>query len=813
MKDIDTLLSELTLEEKASLLSGHKSWHTVAIPRLDIPSVYITDGPHGLRKKREDSTDIGLGTTELSTAFPPAVTTASSWNAPLIREMGEAIGRECNHYDVSVLLGPAINIKRNPHCGRNFEYFSEDPLITGVMGGAITGGIESTGVSTSVKHFACNNDEGNRYFGDAVVDERAMREIYLRGFERIVKSANPATIMCAYNKVNSEYASENKHLLTEILREEWGFSGLVMSDWGAVNERVRGLMAGLDLEMPGDVNYNRQLIIDAVNSGELEGEVLDTAVRRVLNMVEKGIKRGENAPISDESIFEANAELARRVAEDSAVLLKNEDGALPLKPDGEYVVVGELFERMRYQGAGSSLLNPYKLVSPKDAFSAHGVSFVYERGYDKDDDAPNEAYEEAAIKAAEGKTVLFFGGLTDSAESEGKDRAHLMIPENQRNLIEKLTRVASSVIFVMYGGSPCELPFADDLSAILNMHLPGEMGGEATYSLLFGKTSPSGRLSESWIYSAADIPFGDEFVKTKADVYKESIFVGYRYYTTYGVPVRYPFGFGLSYSKFSYSDMRIDSAKDGYLVSVNLKNEGDIEASEVVELYAEAPKTELIKPVRELVAFTKVKLAPGEEVRVELPLKTDDLCHYVGDAWQLEGGEYTLVIARDVETPILTAKLQLCGATLSSPEKIRECYSTRERMLAISDDDFIEMSGRTINREPTSRPYDMNSPIREFTSLGGKFLLGLISLGSKLAYFFTSLEKDSPEKVTKLKNLEFGYANMLTLSLRALCFASEGVLSYRRAEGLLALANNHPLRALWMLITPERATKLPKQEK
>ena len=377
MIDIDKLISELTLEEKACLLSGHKSWYTNKVSRVDLSSVILTDGPHGLRKRREGDTSTGLGNTELSTCFPAACTTGASWNRDLLYKMGAAMGEECNYYGVSLILGPAINIKRNPFCGRNFEYFSEDPLITGSLGACLTKGIEDMGVGTSVKHFACNNNEANRYFGDSVVDERAFREIYLRGFEQIVKEADPASLMCSYNKVNGKYASENEELLNHILRDEWGFKGLVMSDWGAVNDRVEGLRCGLDLEMPGDVGYNRQVIVDAVNDGSLPIEVVNTAVRRVLKM----IKRGAEASPEKKDKFLEHAQLAKEIAIEGAVLMKNEANALPLDEGKKYLVIGEMFEKMRYQGAGSSLINPYKLTTPKDAFDSHKVNYEYEKGY------------------------------------------------------------------------------------------------------------------------------------------------------------------------------------------------------------------------------------------------------------------------------------------------------------------------------------------------------------------------------------------------------------------------------------------------
>ncbi len=808
MKEVNEILKELTLEEKAALLAGHKSWHTNKISRVDLPSIFITDGPHGLRKKREDSKEIGLGQTELSTAFPTAATSGSSWNKDLLFEMGEAMGKECNYYGVHVLLGPAVNTKRNPLCGRSFEYFSEDPLVTGVMGASLTRGIESRGVGTSVKHYALNNNENNRYFGDSIVDERAFREIYLKGFERIVKEGKPATLMCAYNKVNGEYASENKQLLTDIPRGEWGYQGLIMSDWGAVNDRVKGLNAGLDLEMPGDIGHNRQAIVDAVKDGRVSEETLNTSARRVLEMIYNTVTNKKEC----DNPLEEDSALSKRASLESAVLLRNEGGILPLKKDVKYLCIGEMFEKMRYQGAGSSLLNPYKLISPLDAFKANGVDFEYKKGYEANEFADNEALINESLEAAENADViLYFGGLSEDAESESFDRDDMLLPKNQTNLLSKIIATGKKVVFVMYGGSPVELDAADGALAILNMYLPGQEGGASTYDLIFGNVSPSGRLCESWPYKYSDIPFSDEFTKTTNDIYKESIFVGYRYYTTFGVPVRYPFGFGLSYASFAYSDMSAERTGDEIQVSVKVKNESEIGASEVVQLYVRAQRSEFVKPLRELRAFTKLYLAPGEEKTATLSFPISDLRYYTDGKWALENGIYTLEIAKDANTPLLEKEIQILdGENLKSDEYYKECYASRERMLNISDEDYAKIIGREITLIPTARPYDLNTPMRDYKTLGGKFILGIINLGTKIMLKKMSFEKDTPDKKTRIKNLIFGNKCVMAMSLRALSFSSEGALTYRMAMGLLDIANNKPLRGLWKIIVPEKCFKLPK---
>ena len=807
MINIEQLIKELTLEEKACLLSGHKSWHTNKISRVDLPSIFLTDGPHGLRKKREDSKETGLGETEPSTAFPTAVTSGSTWNKDLIYKLGEGMGKECNFYNVHLILGPAVNIKRNPLCGRSFEYFSEDPLISGLCGAALTRGIEDRGVGTSVKHYACNNNEKNRYFGDSIVDERAFREIYLKGFEHIVKKGKPATLMCAYNKVNGEYASENKKLLTDIPRGEWGFDGLIMSDWGAVNDRVAGLNTGLDLEMPGDILHNNQLIIDAVRDGRISEETLNASVRRVLAMVKNGIEGMRK----QENPLEANSVLSGDISCEGAVLLKNENNALPLSKSGNYLVVGEMFEKMRYQGAGSSLLRPSKLITPEDAFNVNHVDYDYVKGYNVSSPKIDEGHMFIALDAAKDHdTIIFFGGLTEDAESEGFDRENMLLPENQRVLLQALCQLGKKVIFVMYGGSPVELDCADGADAILNMYLPGQEGGRSTYELLFGEKTPSGRLTESWPYNYSDVPFGAELAKTTNDVYKESIFVGYRYYTTFGVPVRYPFGYGLSYTSFSYSDMSLSREGDEFKVTVSVKNDGTVSGSEVVELFVEVPKTDFIKPLRELRGFEKVHLAPGEEKIVTVTVPVEDMRYFADGQWRLENGEYKFQICKDVNTVILEVTTEITeGEKLESPEHIKALYETKDSLLSITDKDFEKVIGREITLKETCRPYDLNTPMRDYRSLGGRLLFGGLTLAFKTILAFTKLGKDTPDKETKIKNAYFGMRTIQAMSLRSLSYASEGLLTHRMAEGLLDIANNKPFHGIWKLITPEKCVKLP----
>ena len=809
MVDINKLLEELTIEEKASLISGHKSWFTNQISRLNIPKIMMTDGPHGLRKKREDGKAVlnGLGDSEISTCFPPAVTSASSFNKDLMFKMGEAMGKECNYYDVHVILGPAMNIKRNPLCGRNFEYFSEDPLVSGVMATELTKGIESRNVGTSLKHYAANNNEANRYFGDSIVDDRSLREIYLRGFERVVKQAHPKTIMCAYNKVNGEFASENKELLTDILRTEWGFNGLVMSDWGAVNDRVKGVKAGLDLEMPGDVGHNRQVIVDAYKSGDLTEEELNEAVRNVLNMVYSSLEYEK----PEELDFEAHAKLSKQLSLDSAVLLKNEENILPLSKNGKYLIIGELFEKMRYQGAGSSLIRPWKVVSPKEAFENNNIDFNYVKGYKVlDFEVNKELQEEALLQAQNYETILFFGGLSELAESEGIDRKTLSLPNNQVELLNQLSALGKNIIFVMYGGSPVIIPAYNDIKGILNMYLPGQMGGESTYDLLFGDVSPSGRLAETWPLELTDVPFINEFTKTNNDLYKEGLFVGYRYFDSFNKNVRFPFGYGLSYSKFNYDNLSVFKNGNKVVVRVDVTNTGDMKAKEAVQIFVKAPKSKVIKPIHELRGFTKVELEPNETKTAIVEIDINDLNVYINNNWVLENGTYTIQVCKNSNQVLLEKEIELKSEDTIIPNNFEyEIYSNHDRFINMTDDEFKAISKKEFEHIEHKNPYDLNTPINQYKTFWGRKIYKLMMFVVNRVYKKALKSKEDEHKETRVKNAYFTMQMLKTLSVRSLSYASEGMLSHRMATGILDIANGKFFRGLWKIITKEKVFKLP----
>ncbi len=580
--NIEGVLSQMTAEEKAALVSGTDFMYTNPIPRLGVPGLCMSDGPHGLRKQI-GSGDNGVSQSEPSTAFPTAACTASGWNPENLRRMGKAIAEECRHYGVHTLLGPGVNLKRNPLCGRSFEYFSEDPLLSGVLGAAMVEGVQSIGVGVSLKHFALNNSENYRFMGNSVASEKTMRELYLKPFEYIVKRAKPATVMCAYNQINGTYCSENKWLLTDVLRNEWGFDGMVMTDWGAVHDRVAGLKAGLDLEMPGDTAVCRRRILDAIRDGSLPMSDLDAACRNILRWVDRCCVPADDASVD----WKAHHALAAEIAADCAVLLKN-DGTLPLNGTEKLHIAGELFANMRYQGAGSSMIHPTEVTTPKDAFEARGVR---------------------SVPLAEADVVLAFTGLTDEYESEGGDREHMRLPENQLREIDRLCASGKKVVVVLYGGSPVELPFCDKVSAILNMYLPGQNGGAATCELLFGEKNPSGRLAETWPLKYEDVPSAETFGKGVNEIYSEGREIGYRYYNRHNVPVRFPFGFGLSYTTFEKTEW----TRDGMRYTQTITNTGERYGAEVAQLYLNG----------ELKGFQKVYLQPGESRTVTIEVEAE----------------------------------------------------------------------------------------------------------------------------------------------------------------------------------------------
>lgn len=670
-QDIRQLIAQMTLEEKAGFCGGADFWHMKGIERLGIPSIRLSDGPHGLRVQRNAADHLGIYDSVPSTCFPTAAGVASSWNRELIERMGNALGEECLAEGVGILLGPGVNIKRSPLCGRNFEYFSEDPYLSSEMASHHINGVQSQGVGTSLKHFAANNQEHRRMTVDTIVDERTLREIYLASFEGAVKKSQPWTVMCSYNKVNGQYASENEYLLTDILKKEWGHEGFVVSDWGAVNERDHGLAAGMELEMPYDKGTDK--IIDAVRSGQISEEALNEALERLLRIVFRVAEHGKPGAAYDK---EAHHRLAREVARESMVLLKNEGGILPLKREGRIAVIGEMAKSPRYQGGGSSRVNPTILedISEEIAKSAgSGAEVVYEQGYELAKDEINETLAARAKEAAKrAQSAVVFIGLPERYESEGYDRAHLRIPHNQVALIEAIAEVQPNIIVVLSNGSPVEMPWLDKVKAVLEAYLGGQALGGAVADLLFGDANPSGKLAETFPRSLAQNPSHPYFPGEGDRVeYKEGLLVGYRYYDTKDIDPLFPFGFGLSYTAFDYSELHISKKEmfDNETVTVNVKvkNIGDCEGKEIVQLYVHDVASKVIRPVKELKGFDKVDLQPGEEKTVAFVLDKRSFAYFNAEMndWHVETGEFEIMIAKSSKETVLKDSIHVTSTSVS----------------------------------------------------------------------------------------------------------------------------------------------------
>lgn len=670
--DIKALIAQMTLEEKASLLSGLDFWHTKPVERLNIPSVMVSDGPHGLRKQDMAADHAGINDSIKAVCFPAGCASASSFDRDLLKRLGEAIGEACQHEALSVILGPAVNIKRSPLCGRNFEYYSEDPYLAGDMAASFIEGVQSKNVGTSMKHYAANNQECRRMSVSTEADERTLREIYLPAFEHAVKKAQPWTIMNSYNRINGEYVGESRKYLTEILREEWGFEGLVVSDWGAVNDRVAAVRAGLDLEMPASMGINDKKVVAAVKEGALAEADVDLACERVLALVYKFI---ENAKPDTAWELEAQHALACDMAAECAVLLKNKNGLLPLNKADKVALIGEFAQKPRYQGGGSSHINSFKVVSALDALKDN-EQVTYAKGFFADrDETTDEMVLEAVNAAKNAKVAVIFAGLPDSFESEGYDRTHMRMPDCQNRVISEVVKVNPNTVVVLHNGSPVEMPWADEVSAILEVYLGGQAVGEATAKLLYGDKNPCGRLQESFPIKLEDNPsyltFGGADDKVS---YNEGVFVGYRYYDKKNMPVRFPFGFGLSYTEFEYSNLKLDKNEmldtDSVIVSVDVKNIGKRAGKEVVQLYVGDVKSTYPRPVRELKGFEKITLEPGEKKTVTFKLCKRAFAYWneIIHDWHVETGEFLIEICRSSRDVALSAPISV-KSTVKIPKK------------------------------------------------------------------------------------------------------------------------------------------------
>lgn len=655
--DVKKLVSQMTLEEKASLCSGLDFWRTKPVDRLQIPSVMLSDGPHGLRKQSDEADHLGVNDSIAAVCFPAGCATAASFDRKLLTILGKALGDSCQAEQVSVILGPAVNIKRSPLCGRNFEYFSEDPYLTSEMGIAHIQGVQSKHIGVSLKHYAANNQEHRRMSSSSEVDERTLREIYLAAFEGPVKKAKPWTVMCSYNRVNGVFAAENRWLLNDVLRGEWGFDGYVVTDWGAVVDRVKGIKAGLDLEMPSSGGINDQKIVDAVKAGELDEKLLDLACEHILDVNYRYLKNAKPDTVWDK---EAQHELAAQIAAECMVLLKNEGNILPLKPNDSIAFIGEFAQKPRFQGGGSSHINPFKTTSALQA-AADMPNVHYAKGFDIQTDANSDALlEEAAALAKRCKVAVVFAGLPDAYESEGYDRTHMRLPDCQNQLIARVLEANPNTVVVLHNGSPVEMPWAANVKGILEVYLGGQAVGLATVRTLFGQSNPCGKLPETFPLKLEDNPSYLFFGGEKDIVqYREGIFVGYRYYDKKRMDVLFPFGHGLSYTTFEYSNLRVSSkeiADTGTIsVAVDVQNTGSVLGKEIVQLYVADRESTAIRPEKELKGFEKVALNPGEKKTVHFTLDKRAFAYWntqIHD-WHVETGEFDILIAKSSRDVVL----------------------------------------------------------------------------------------------------------------------------------------------------------------
>ncbi len=669
------IIEKMSLEDKIALCSGKDFWHTKDMPNYNLPSIMMCDGPHGLRKQEDAADMLGVNESVQATCFPTAVITGSSWNIDLMHKVAEAIAEEALANQVSIVLGPGANMKRNPLCGRNFEYISEDPYLSGKMAASYIRGSEEKGVATSLKHFASNSQETKRFTSDSVIDERTLREIYLRSFEIAVKEGKPSTVMCAYNKINGIHCSDNKELLTNILRNEWGYDGLVLTDWGAMNDRIKGFEAGCDLNMPGGSDYMEQEVAKAVEDGKISEEFINQSVDRMIDLI---LKSSENLKKSATYDKDAHHKLAKEAACEGIVLLKNEDQILPIEEGKKVAIIGKMAEKIRYQGAGSSHINPTKLVQPKDVM--HYDYFAV--GCDEKGNTNDELLQEATRVAKESDIAIVFAGLTEVYESEGFDRENMKMPKGHEQMIEAVAKSNPNTVVVLMSGSVVECSWRDKVKGILYAGLSGQAGAEAIADILQGKVNPSGKLAESWPYVYEDCITAKDYAKSKDALYKEGIYVGYRYYDSANKNVRFPFGYGLSYTTFAYDHLKvIPQGSNRYTVTCEVTNTGNRVGKEVIQLYVSALDSKIFRPTKELKSFVKVELKPNETKVITMNLDESSFSIYLGQTyldsmnssntltkgWIVPSGKYNILIGSSSRTIQLTETIDIEGVNLEEP--------------------------------------------------------------------------------------------------------------------------------------------------
>ena len=780
MQNTELLLKNLTLEEKCALLSGAETFKTRGMPKHGIPQIWLSDGPHGLRKQAGESDHLGLNPSVPATCFPTASAIANSWDAALGEEIGAALGEEAAAQEVSVLLGPGLNMKRNPLCGRSFEYFSEDPYLAGKLAAGYIRGIQSKGVAACPKHFAVNSQETRRMASDSIVDERTLREIYLTGFEIAVKEGHPRSIMSSYNLINGVYANENKHLLMEILHGEWGFDGAVITDWGGSNDHALGVKNGSTLEMPAPGGDSVRELLAAVESGKITEADIDARLSELLPLV-FDTKAALDAA-SREFDAAAHHALARRAAEESLVLLKNEGALLPLAAGTKVAVIGDFAKNSRYQGAGSSMVNSTQVDVLLDKLTDSALNVIgYQQGFDRHG-KPDAALQKSACElAAQANTVILCMGLDEIAESEGLDRSNLHLAQNQVDLLQAVKAVNPKIVVVLYSGSVVETPWLDNCQALLYAALGGQAGAGAVADALTGKVNPCGKLAETWPLTYADIPSAADFATRRKTVeYREGLYIGYRYFTTAEKAVRFPFGYGMSYTTFAYSDM----AADEQGVSLTVTNTGSVAGTEIVQLYVAKKNSELFRPTRELKGFARVTLAPGEKQRITIALddKAFRFWNVKSNRWEIEGGEYELLVGASVEDIRLCEKISVHGTATVHPYEDVDlgCYYKGD-VLSVSDADFEKLLGHPIPNGKTK--IDRNLTLGELNH--ARSPLGWLVWLVLTILLDVSYKRGKPDL-----NILFQY----NMPLRALAKMTNGAISMGMVDGIVM-----ELQGFWIL--------------
>lgn len=782
---LDEVVAGLTLDEKISLVSGKDFWHTVGIDDspVKVPSVMVSDGPHGLRKQQDAADNLGIDESIVAVCFPSAAGLAASFDTELMKKTGETLGEECQAENISTILGPAINIKRSPLCGRNFEYFSEDPYLAGKMATAYINGVQSKNTGTSLKHFAVNNQERRRFTVSAEVDERTLREIYLSGFETAVKESQPWTVMCSYNRLNGEQVSESKKLLTDILRDEWGYKGMVVSDWGAVNDRVKGLKAGLDLEMPGTFGMSAKKIKAAIEEGALDEATLDKACRRIINLAFKWTQNRMECEFDREE----HHKRAREIALKTMVLLKNENGVLPLNKSKKIAYIGEYAKKPRYQGGGSSHINSYKVTDAYSQTLSH-CNVMYATGYGVNDTKPNaELVDEAIRIAADADVAVVFAGLPESIESESFDRHDMKLPECQNYLIEKVSQVQKNIVVVLHNGAPVEMPWIDSVSGVLEAYLAGEAVGEAETDILFGIANPSGKLAETFPVKLIDTPCYNSFPGTYNTVeYREGIYVGYRYYETAKKEVLFPFGHGLSYTSFKYSGLKIDKQSvtpdtDDIAVSLEVKNTGSVDGEEIVQIYVSPAEKNVFRSDIELKGFAKVSLKAGESKLVTVHLDKRAFAYYNIDEkdFVCDDGKYIIKAAASVSDIRLETEISLNGFGVHKnpySEEVNALYSGNEAE-RINRAEFEKLLGRNIVIDKPSAPFTRENC---FADIGG----------TKVGDIIESIVSLVSEKVgSNIGSSEMIYSGGMETPIRTLSAMANGVISEGMENAIVEMMN------------------------